>query len=95
MSAERSDSLEIEKHKDITLPNSFYNIIGLGEGGVFKGLGAVLIGNESIIKVNDITFEMNQLTQLDDDDFVETTLEMRDIGAILLVYGSGSVKFLA
>ena len=94
LSAERFDSLEIEKHKEVVLPNNFYSIIGLGEGAVFQGLGAVLIGNESILKVNDITFEMKELTGLDDDDFVENTLELREQGAILLAYSSGSIRFL-
>ena len=61
---------------------------------MFQGLGAVLIGNESILKVNDITFEMKELTELDDDDFIENTLELRGQDAILLAYSSGSIRFL-
>ena len=94
LSAERFDSLEIEKYKEVILPNNFYSIIGLGEGAVFQGLGAVLIGNESILKVNDITFEMKELTELDDDDFIENTLELRGQDAILLAYSSGTIRFL-
>ena len=67
---------------------------GLSQQTAFWGPGAVLIGNDSLLKVNDISFELKERAQPDDDEFVEQTLELQGLDSILLVYSSGSVKFL-
>ena len=66
LSQDRYDSKELEKHKEMFLPDNFYTAIGLrglntsGDGlGAFHGHGAVLVGTEAIIKVNDLSFEMS------------------------------------
>ena len=59
LSQDRYDSKELEKHKEMFLPDNFYAAIGLRGLGAFHGHGAVLVGTEAIMKVNDLSFEMS------------------------------------
>ena len=76
------------------LPDNFYTAIGLRGLEAFYGEGAVLVSTESILKVNDLSFEKAELKKIDDDDFIETIQELHGMHALLMVYSDGTVKFL-
>ena len=61
----------------------------------FYGQGTVLISQNSILKVNDLSFEQIELTKLDDEEFIETILELDNLRSLLLVYSNGVIKFLS
>lgn len=81
-------------HKEIFLDESFYTAIGLKGLDAFYGQGVVLISQDSITKINDLSFEQSTLAKLDDDDFIETIHEFHGRRALLLLYSNGSVKLL-
>lgn len=76
------------------LPDNFFAAIELKGQNAFYGQGAVLVSSDSILKVNDLSFELSNLRQLNDNEFIEVLFELHGIRALLLVYSNGTVKFL-